>query len=327
MEIKQWTVINDAQSWYDTYFARQARDDHQAKGFPNLYMQIMKYLLDNNIKPDKHVILDPMCGIGTTLILANLHGFDSIGIELEEIYYKDMIGFESVSIPEEDELFAGKPTKVHIDGNIERFLKVTGKHNEIFSNGNYTAYWNDRRPIIQIFNTNSAGESMPDIVKGNAKWSGYPVVVTSPPYMRTSEHNETQVASLTKSMSKNDKPKNHGLKAFTYQNRANIALTVDPNLYQRILTNLYGNCIKLGTEMFILVTRDFIVDGRVVNLWGLNQRAMRDNGFELVDHIQAKLPFKSLFRIIQQKKHDKKGLPDIDYEDVCVYKRKENTNE
>jgi len=34
-----------------------------------------------------------------------------------------------------------------------------------------------------------------------------------------------------------------------------------------------------------------------------------------------------LFRIIQQKHHDKKGLPDIDYEDVCVYKRKENKDE
>ena len=71
------------------------------------------------------------------------------------------------------------------------------------------------------------------------------------------------------------------------------------------------------------LTRDFITDGHVVMLWKFNQNAMELNGFEMVDHIQAKLPFKSLFRIIQQKRHDKKGLPDIDYEDVCVYRRKQ----
>jgi hypothetical protein len=323
MEIKHWTVINDAQSWYDTYFARQARDDHQAKGFPNLYMQVMKYLLDSGITPDKHVILDPMCGIGTTLILANLHGFDSIGIELEEIYYKDMIGFGGKLEFGDDSLFGEHTSDIHIDGNIERFLRVTGRHNEIFTEKNYTAYWNDRRPIIQIFNTNSVRDDMPDIVRANAKWSGYPVVVTSPPYMRTSEHNEQQVASMTKSLANNPNPKNHGIRAMTYQNKSNIAFLEDTYTYQQCLKKLYGNCIKLGTELFVIVTRDFITDGHVVMLWKFNQNAMELNGFELVDHIQAKLPFKSLFRIIQQKRHDKKGLPDIDYEDVCVYRKKE----
>lgn len=127
-----WYIPERNQIWHQTYFAKQAVKDHQAKGNCRFAMLCMEYMEDQGWLQPNDIILDPMCGIGSFNMMAALRGYDSIGVELEKVYYDDMMGFER---PEED-ILIGAPTEgthfnlfagidTHIEGSIEKFRKAT----------------------------------------------------------------------------------------------------------------------------------------------------------------------------------------------------------
>jgi len=310
-------VENDAIQWWDSFFAPQGLYDHTAKGFPNLYHQIFQYMMAKyNLNPKEHIILDPMCGIGTTLILSNINKFDCIGVELEEVYFKDMIGF----VKEEtiDMFGVQTPVKKKVMGTIENYLQVTGRlqnRTSVFDNVELfiSSFGN-----IEIRNDDStkpltfASSTFPI---NNKKI----VVITSPPYTRISEHDQKQIDSMPENI-------RGGFRPAGYKDPNNIAMMM-PYEYRSAMSKIYKNLYDLGVELMVLVTRDFIIGGEQFKL-GMHNKSCAEfpaPKFELVETLRAKLPLLTFFTRINHDKHHKaKGLPMIDYEDIMIYRRKKN---
>lgn len=116
-----WYIKERNQGWHETYFSRQAVKDHQAKGNCRFAMLCLEYMESQGWLQDNDLILDPMCGIGSFLIVAALKGYSCIGVELELRYYNNMIGYNEII--REESLFCGIP--VHVEGSLEAFRKAT----------------------------------------------------------------------------------------------------------------------------------------------------------------------------------------------------------
>jgi hypothetical protein len=313
-----WIVENDATSWWSSYFSPKGLLDHTAKGFPSLYHQIFQHIISKyNINPSEHVILDQMAGIGTTLIIANLNHFDSIGVELEEVYYKDIIGFtETVEM---DMLGQALSVENKVIGTIENFVISTGRLIDRTYNEDHHIF-NTKFGSINIFNGDSTKPEIFNRVKevvGNKKI----VVVNSPPYTRISEHDQKQIDSLPAEIRGSFRPAG-------YKNPENIAMKM-PYEYRVAMEKIYHNLYNLGVELMVLVTRDFILNGEIFRLCMYNKSCAEFPApkFELIEQIKAKIPSISMFKRINHEKHHKdKGLPMINWEDICIYKRKEYRN-
>lgn len=120
-----WEIAERNSSWHRTYFTRRAISDHQAKGNCRLATMAIEEMEQQGWLIKRDVILDPMCGIGSFLIVAALRNYNAVGIELEDRFYKDMVGFhEQLDVPSDD-LLAGVSSSQHIEGTIEYFHKIT----------------------------------------------------------------------------------------------------------------------------------------------------------------------------------------------------------
>jgi hypothetical protein len=308
-----FVVENDAIQWWDSFFAPQGLYDHTAKGFPNLYHQIFQHLISRyNINPEEHIILDPMCGIGTTLILSNINKFDCIGVELEEVYYKDMIGFVKEEVI--DMFGVQTPVKKKVMGTIENYLKVTGRGLS-WSSLDKSITYNTHFGKVEIHNNDSTSSFYKNGLLGNIDKKI--VVITSPPYTRISEHDQKQIDSMPADI-------RGGFRPAGYKDPNNIAMMM-PFEYREAMSKIYKNLYNLGVELMVLVTRDFILEGEQFKL-GMHNKSCAEfpaPKFELVETLKAKLPMLTFFTRVNHEKHHKaKGLQMIDYEDIMIYKRK-----
>lgn len=177
-----WKIEERNKQWHDTYFTRRACKDHQAKGNCRFAFKIIEHMEFMNWISKGDVILDPMCGIGSFLIIAALKGYDAIGIELERRFYEDMIGVrEAVSVDDRDDLFSGYEGEQYVPGNIESFLKSmtnVGKIQVINGDARET------HGIISIM-----------IGKGMLDWKSGLGIVCSPPYGNRLSDEKQQVGS------------------------------------------------------------------------------------------------------------------------------------
>ena len=121
-----WEIKERNKYWHDTYFTKRSVKDHQAKGNCRFVTNCLEELerLDW-IKPGD-LVFDPMCGIGSFLVVAALKGYNGVGIELEKRFCRDMLGYdEHIEIDASDDMFASFVNRQHVEGNIERFHKLT----------------------------------------------------------------------------------------------------------------------------------------------------------------------------------------------------------
>ena len=319
-EVKyDWIVENDAREWWSSFFAPQGLYDHTAKGFPDLYHQIFQHLIKRySINPEEHIILDPMCGVGTTLILANINKFNCIGVELEEVYFKDMIGFVEEEII--DMFGTQTPVKKKVMGTIENYLQVTGRMDDAVNHSPDHIEYDTHFGRIDIYNEDSTNKGFYKELKEylDENTNKKLIVVTSPPYTRISEHDQKQIDAMPEDI-------RNGFRPAGYKNPNNIAMMM-PYEYRVAMEKIYRNLYDLGVELMVLVTRDFILDGEIFKL-GMHNKSCAEfpaPKFELVEEIKAKIPVTSFFKRINFEKHHKaKGLPMIDWEDIMIYRRKQ----
>ena len=79
-----WASFNDNAKWFEMSAVGQDGRFHPTQKPVALY----KWILDNYAKPgDK--ILDTHVGSASSLIACHQMGFDFIGFELDEVYYKE----------------------------------------------------------------------------------------------------------------------------------------------------------------------------------------------------------------------------------------------
>ena len=347
-----WIVTERNKSWHQTYFAPKAVKDHQAKNNCKFGMHIIDYMEKHGWLQPGDSILDPMCGIGTYLILAALRGYNSVGVELEDTFFNDMVGYEERSIDLEDGLFSNLPK--HIEGSLERFNRLTASVKKV---GFAFAIQGDARNLEEIFAANQVkfdvlcsppyGNRLSDAnqkyqgggektfkerdkLSAETKYAQYSEdennignskikVICSPPYSRSTEHDDAQIDALP------DNIKGAGGKGFKYADPKNIAI-LDDSEYIREMEKVYRALYEVleSGAVVALVTRDFIQQGKVVQLYAVTVKMMERAGFTFRELQRAWLPAMSFFKRINWTKHHRlKGLPLIDWEDVTFYSKGE----
>jgi len=162
-----WDIRQRNKEWHETFFTRKAVYDHQAKGNCTFALLIIKEMEKRGWINKGDIILDPMCGIGSFNIVSAFAGYRSIGVELEETFVKDMLGYDEYT--EGDGLFPF--FKAHVEGTIERFHRLTEDIPSV-----------ERITIIQ-----GDARELPDVLAGYHDWEwdwgdGELTIVCSPPY-------------------------------------------------------------------------------------------------------------------------------------------------
>jgi len=354
-----WDIKDKNKQWHETFFTKRATYDHQAKGNCRFCWHIIKEMEKRGWLTKGDVVLDPMCGIGSFNIVAALSGYNSIGVELEEIFYNDMVGFDTRGAVDEDDLFGSFLT--HVEGTIERFLKMTA---DIPAVGDILIVKGDARdlkgsllgyeypskkqkmeplPELQMICSPPYGNRMRDEgqrfgSKDGKDWSQMEGIEDYNKQYSQDENNigrdkinivcsppyGRSTEHSEQQIESMDKPGSgfHGHKPFKY-GKGNIAVLADSK-YLREMLKVYNSMyefLKPGAYV-ALITRNFIQDFKVVELDELTIKLMKRAGFEYIKTMRARLPELSLFKNINwEKYHKDKGLPKIDWEEVTFYVR------
>jgi len=288
-----WIIEDINKTWHDAFFNQEVVKRHQAKGVCGLYWKLLEYMERQEWLQQGDVIFDPMCGIGTTLILSCLKGYNSFGNDIEEAYMKDMLGYDT-----EDEFF-GQKIKRHVQGNIDYFM-------DKIRNTNRTQY------SIHVINYDARKLKPEDIAPFIGEQNL--IVITSPPYNKDTEFDEKKLSYMDQV--------SH-LRPYGYKNPDNIALK-SGYAFHKAMRNVWQNLATLNIDYMAVVTRDHIEDGKVYRL-GIRMKSMieQTNRFECIDYKKVKIPYISVFKyILHDKYHADKGLPLIDWEDIYFYRRK-----
>lgn len=352
-----WDIKDKNKQWHETFFTKRAIYDHQAKGSCRFCWHIIKEMEKQGWLEEDDIVLDPMCGIGSFNIVSALSGYNSIGVELEETFYKDMVGFDTRESVGDDDLFGSFDS--HVEGTIERFLKMT---DDIESVGDILTVKGDARNLKEVLlgyeypNKKRKLETLPELrvicsppygnrmrdegqrfgSKDGKNWAD---MEGSEDYNKQYSQDEGNIGSAKinvvcsppygrstehseKQIKSMDKPGSgfHGHKPFKY-GKGNIAVLADSK-YSREMQKVYDSMYELlepGAHV-ALVTRNFIQNFKVVELDELTIKLMKVAGFEYIKTVRARLPELSLFKNINwEKYHKDKGLPKIDWEEVTYY--------
>lgn len=288
-----WYIQERNHQWYDTYFAKKAIQDHQAKNNCRLGTICLEYMEEQGwLKPDD-IIFDPMCGIASLLIISALRGYDCLGCELEELYYKDMIGYD-IPISEDDDMGLLIGHVAHVQGNLEAFRKATERIKGV---GDIQAIHHDSRSL-----------GPPEVpIPANAN------VISSPPYMALTEQTKEQAATVSEYS---------GHKEHIYSE--NNPATLVGNKYRREMEKIYTQLYKvLQVGAYVcLLTRNCLSNGRLVVLDKMTISSMERAGFTYIETKRASLPDISFLKRNNWLKHFKnKKLPLIDWEECTFYRK------
>lgn len=291
-----WYIQERNHQWYDTYFAKKAVQDHQAKNNCRLGTVCLEYMEEQGWIDNSYTIFDPMCGIASLLIVAALKGYDGYGVELEELYYNDMVGYDFID--ETMPLFGTTTTR--IQGNLEAFKYAT---EEIKGIGNIRVRLGDSRQLTAM--QTSAGWPM------NHEAPEHLAVISSPPYMALTEQTEKQAATISDYS---------GHKEHHYGD--NNPATLVGGKYRREMEKIYSQLYKVlqvGAHICLL-TRNCLSDGKLVVLDKITIVSMERAGFTYIETKRASLPDISFLKRNNWNKHFKdKKLPLIDWEECMFY--------
>lgn len=395
-----WIIKERNKHWHDTYFTKRAAKAHQAKGNCRFVMNCIEELEESGWINPGDLLFDPMCGIASFLIVGALKGYNGVGIELEKKFYDLMVGFEEhIDIDNDGDLFASFVNKQHVEGNVQKFHRLTAavpsvgrigiingdareadtllpiNNIRLNSRGKVYAlcsppygnrlsdvtqaagaadgrtweeleeesdgrrqYSNDKanigtHRIITISSPPYSGSTESDASRSDvlnkrsdrrpSKNQYYSVnniarsrlaIVSSPPYSRSTEHDAKQIDALPEE-------KVGGHKGFQYANRSNIALLkIGP--YDTEMLKVYKalyRTVGIGSPV-VLLTRNFIQEGKMVLLDELTMILMQEAGFTYKFTKRAELPEISMFKYMNWNNHHReKGLPLITWEEATFY--------
>jgi hypothetical protein len=288
-----WYIQQRNHEWYDTYFAKKAVQDHQAKNNCRLGTVCLEYMEEQGWIDSSCTILDPMCGIASLLIVAAIKGYDGCGVELEELYYNDMIGYD-IPISEDDDMGLLIGHTAHVQGNLEAFRKATEGINGI---GDIRVYNYDSRKL----------GTAPIAIQTHTKYN----VISSPPYMALTEQTKEQAATVSEYSG-------HKEHHYGKNNPATLVGTRYRREMEKIYTQLYS-VLQVGAHVCLL-TRNCISEGKLVVLDKMTISSMERAGFTYIETKRASLPDISFLKRNNWIKHFKdKKLPLIDWEECTFY--------
>lgn len=277
------------------------------------------------------VVLDPMSGIGTTLVEAALMGRDAIGVELERPFV----------------------------GTTQKNIKLIERTRTITPKGKAVVIKGDSRELSRRINKGELKpRGMPELWKqiiSKRKGSRYSeiahvdAVITSPPYSesmskRRKGYTTHPELSKTRHMGLNSSDENignlrHGeisqvdaivtsppyegsLESTTRHTKDNIG-SKKGETYLQAMLSVYRECfkvLKLGGRM-VLVLKDFVRNKKVVRLDLDTKRLCEAAGFRWVETKIFKLPSKSFWRTLYERKYPEVDTSLLQFEFCEVFER------
>jgi len=317
---------------------------HPAKA--NLYL--LYYLIKRYTKPGD-VILDPMAGTYSSCIIASLLNRHSIGVDIEEKFYR--WGLKNKELLEKAGEARGE--MVILKGDARRLSEILKKkvdkiltsppYSAILSRGEGPGATSIMNPSGYRLSSQSRyserGENIGNLPHGSIDTiiTSPPyadAIITSPPYLRSAERGgginrqrvgdvEIGCSTLGRTVEHPeaiDNLKEYGVDAI----RKNIG-NLKGETYLEAMLKVYKECFKVlkPNGRMILIVKDFIRNKRIVPLHEHTIMLCKKVGFKLVDHLLLKLPQRSFWRIIYERKWDeeKEGrpCPKIEYEHILVF--------
>jgi len=269
-ECEVWELPKIAPSKQRQYYDPESYI-HPAKMDVFLCRKIIKTYTQEN-----ELILDPMAGIGTTLIEGALLGRNTIGVELEEKF---------VRITQK---------------NIERLEKLR----TLSPKGKAEIIQGDARELSKLL-TEKADS-----------------IVFSPPFERTlARENPNRRRGYWRGSG--GYQSGRGTEDYG-RSDGNIG-NLKKETYLSAMLKVYSECykvLKLGGRM-VVVVKDFIRNKRVVRLDLDTKRLCEMAGFRWVETKLFRLPFKSFWRILYERKygHEVENLNLLNYEFVEVFRK------
>jgi len=289
-----WYISERNHQWHNTYFAKKATQDHQAKNNCRLGTICLEYMEEQGWISKQQSILDPMCGIASLLIVAALKGYDCIGIELEELYCNDMVGYD-VPITSDDDMDLLIGHIAHVQGNLEAFREATKSMKGI---GDIRVYNYDSRQLVN---------APFDIQTKNLN------VISSPPYMALTEQNEDQASTI-------DGYTGHKEHFYSDNNPATLVGIKYRREMEKVYSQLY-KVLQVGAYVCLL-TRNCLSDGKLVVLDKMTISSMERSGFTYIETKRATLPDISFLKRHSWLKYFKdQKLPLIDWEECTFYRK------
>ena len=292
-----WYIAERNHQWYSNYFSKKATQDHQAKNNCRLGTICLEYMEEQGWIDNYRPILDPMCGIASLLIVAALKGYDGYGVELEELYYQDMVGYDEMIESDDGMMALLAGTRVHVQGNLESFRKATEGMKGV---GDIMVGNHDSRNL----------EVLQWIPKFDAN------VISSPPYMALTEQTKEQAATVSEYSG-------HKEHHYGDNNPATLVGSKYRREMEKIYTQLY-KVLQVGAHVCLL-TRNCLSDGKLVVLDKMTITSMERAGFTYIETKRATLPDISFLKRNNWIKHFKdKKLPLIDWEECTFYVKEIN---
>lgn len=320
---------------------------HPAK----MNLNLLRWILVTYTEPGE-VVLDPMAGTGSTIILASILGRHGVAVEYEPRFC-DMIR-ENIELTKRQTTLKPKGRMTCIQGDARELSKLLGESDAIVTSPPYSESrkhdkrasdpkavdkkaqkleeggWGDHHTpgrlgsLARHFSGYSTG---PDNI-GNLPHGDIDTVITSPPY-------ESSVDAKGDPVRRAERMKEAGLDPKTIvggkarcgemdwrysEDSGNIG-NLRSETYLEAMLQVYRECWKVLKQpsKLILVTKNFIRDKQVVRLDLDTIRLCEAAGFKLVDRWYFKLPTRSFWRILYKKRFP--DVPEIDYEDVIVFEK------
>ncbi len=321
---------------------------HPAK----MNLNLMRHILKTYTKPGD-VVLDPMAGTGSTIILASLLGRHGVAVEYEPRFC-EMIR-ENIKRSERHSTLTSKGSMVCIQGDARELSKLLEESDAIITSPPYTnrsdggklakkgvggfSHYSNEEPDVWFTQRDQNNVA-------NLRYGDIDAVVTSPPYgnrladdvvqngdearmsyrqaidsIVTSPPYEQTISRESGGNLGPEEKRSLSLMREYSKDSDNIG-NLKSESYLEAMLQCYREFFKVLKEggTMVLVTKNFIRDKAVVRLDEDTIKLCETSGFTLKDRLYFKLPQKSFWRILYSKRFP--DVPEVEYEDVLVFAKR-----
>jgi DNA modification methylase len=267
---------------------------HPAK----MNLNLLRWILETYTS-EGDVVLDPMAGTGSTIILAALMGRHGVAVEYETRFC-DMIR-ANIRLTERQATLTPKGGMTCIHGDAQELSKLLEESNTIITSPPY----GNRLSDTAVHDGDPARMGYRQTVEA---------VLTSPPYgsdnanlMGRKDKSALSVLSTT------------GMRSVPLE-EGNIG-NLESESYLQAILQVYRECQKVlkPEGVMIIVVKNFIRDKKVVRLDLDTIKLCEAAGFRLADRWYFRLPTRSFWRILYRRKYP--NVPEVEYEDVLIFEK------
>lgn len=305
------------------------------------------------------IVLDPMSGIGTTLVEASLMGRNAIGVELEDKFVNTIQ--KNIELIERMRTMTPKGKAVIIQGDSKELSKILGEKADVavfsppYADKTIAKKFKSEEDLERfareqwVYKHGRSLEATKRFIKKS--WQGYPesrenignlkygkpvdAIVTSPPFAQAlrgggiaqkgydgPKHGPTDLVGKRSYMPENVGSNEGNISNMPYGEVDAISIK-KVETYLSAMLKVYRECLEVlkPSGKMVLVIKNFIRNKKVVRLDLDTKRLCEAAGFRWVETKLFKLLSKSFWRIIYEQKYPEVDTSLLQYEFIEVFEK------